>query len=270
MKTITGKPLLTAFAELNKQLEPNAYKEITGGKGGKLGLTDIKPAYLPEQLLELFGPYGYGWGFEVLQMKTIDRQVKRNAGYEETEFVTTCMIGVWYRFEVDGDIHKSDNMIGTGGSDNTQIEWAEKGALTSALGTAWFFAGYQLDVYKGLRSHKKTTGPQADSAVNKSEPLPEWSQKLYSELAAHCIGDTVKMEELLHNLSYYKSGDKEYFLELTKLPKASEKWANKVLGALRKYISEQTDNIADMCATCGTVGGHTADCPEDANNNIPF
>jgi len=251
VKTITGKPLLEAFAELNKQLESNAYKEITGGKGGKLGLTDIKPAYLPEQLLELFGPYGYGWGFDLIQMKTIDRQVKRNAGYEETEYVTTCTLGCWYRFEVDGVIHKSDHMLGTGGSDNTQIEWAEKGALTSAIGTAWFFAGYQLDVYKGLRSHKKTSGgtaPQGQSTTPDLQPsttMAVVNQQLHDDLAAHCLGDTEKMDTLLKRLSHYTDDNsKEYSFGLDRLSKTSEKWAAKVHKALKAHIQAEAQAAA--------------------------
>lgn len=244
MKTLTGKPLLAAFAELNKQLEPNAYKEITGGKGGKLGLTDIKPAYLPEQLLELFGPYGWGWGFDLLEMKTIDRQAKRSAGYEETEYVSTCKIAAWFRFDVEGSIQKSDAMIGTGGSDNTQIEWAEKGAITSALGTAWFFAGYQLDVYKGLRSHSKTSTTAYQKNKDKADPpQPPTSTAsattntgvLKKELLDYSFGKVEDAAAMLKDLSTFTGTDKvEKWATWDKIDTISAKWEASILAAFYK------------------------------------
>jgi hypothetical protein len=159
MKTLTGLDLLEAFKRLDDCLPPGAYKEITGGKGGKMGLTDINPGYLPPLLLELFGPCGYGWGYNLLSMQTTAATVKRNSGYEEEEYTAICQIEAWYRFTMeDGTTIKSDGIPARGGSVNTQTEWAEKGAITYALGTAWFLAGYQVAVYKGERSHKDFAG----------------------------------------------------------------------------------------------------------------
>ena len=159
MKTITGLDLLDAFKRLDACLPSGAYKEITGGKGGKMGLTDINPGYLPPLLLELFGPCGYGWGYNLIAMETKRAMVKRNSGYEEEEFTATCQIEAWYRFQLEsGEVVKSDAIPARGGSSNTQIEWAEKGAITYALGTSWFLAGYQVAVYKGERSHKDFSG----------------------------------------------------------------------------------------------------------------
>jgi hypothetical protein len=55
----------------------------------------------------------------------------------------------------------SDPISATGGNTNTLVEWAMKGALTNALGCAWFFAGYQLSVYKNERSHNGNGGNPA-------------------------------------------------------------------------------------------------------------
>jgi hypothetical protein len=153
LKTLTGKDLFEAFRELDKQLPQHAYKKIEGGKGGKLGLTDIIPAFLPDLLLELFGPIGYGWGFTLQSMESSSKTVERSKGYTEEEVTATCQLSIWYRFMREGELVVSDPVPATGGSTNTQVEWAMKGALTNALGCAWFFAGYQLSVYKNERSH---------------------------------------------------------------------------------------------------------------------
>lgn len=153
LKTLTGKDLYESFRELDRQLPQHAYKKIEGGKGGKLGLTDIIPAFLPDLLLELFGPIGYGWGFTLHSMESSSKTVERAKGYTEEEVTATCQLSIWYRFLRDGELVISDLVPATGGSTNTLVEWAMKGALTNALGCAWFFAGYQLSVYKNERSH---------------------------------------------------------------------------------------------------------------------
>lgn len=154
MKTLTDKDLLNAFKQLDNQLPANAYKQIQGGKGGKLGLTDIVPAFLPELLLELFGPIGLGWGFDIEEITVQENTVERKGGYTDTEYQARCRLSSWYAYDLgDETVKKSEPISATGASTNTQVEWAMKGAITNALGTAWFFAGYQLSVHKDERSH---------------------------------------------------------------------------------------------------------------------
>lgn len=172
-RTLTGLDLVDAFKRLDDVLPPNAYKAVSGGKGGTLGLTDIKPGYMPPLLLELFGPCGYGWGYSLNSIDTTARMVKRGSGKEEEEYTSICQIEVWYRFQVNGETIKSDGIPARGGSSNTQLEWAEKGAITYALGTAWFLAGYQVAVYKGERSHKDFVGktqPRQQPQNNQKPP----------------------------------------------------------------------------------------------------
>lgn len=154
MKTLTDKDLFEVFKQLDNQLPANAYKQIQGGKGGKLGLTDIVPAFLPDLLLELFGPIGLGWGFEIEEMSVHENKVERKGGYTDIEYQARCRLSSWYAYDLgDETVKKSEPISATGASTNTQVEWAMKGAITNALGTAWFFAGYQLSVHKNERSH---------------------------------------------------------------------------------------------------------------------
>ncbi len=71
----------------------------------------------------------------------------------EEEVTATCQLSIWYRFLRDGELVTSEPVPATGGNTNTLVEWAMKGALRNALGCAWFFAGYQVSVYKNERSH---------------------------------------------------------------------------------------------------------------------
>lgn len=173
LTTLTGTLITDAFRALDKQLPPHAYKKIEGGKGGKLGLTDIVPAFLPELLFVLFGPIGLGWGFSILELTTSEKEVQRKGGYTDTEYTATCKLGCWYAYKDGDQLKRSDPIEATGGSTNTLIEWAMKGAITNALGCAWFLAGYQLSVYKDERGHNKLA----------PEPQPTTAELLTREFA---------------------------------------------------------------------------------------
>ncbi len=168
-KTLTGKPLMEAIRELDRELEPHAYKAIEGGKARAIGLTDILPAYLHELVSEMFGALGVGWWFEIIDLKT---RIIADDDSKKESFTSTCIIKVHYRYD-DPDCapitQVSMPIYGSGGSTNTQIEWAEKGAITSGLATAWSFAGYQISVYKGKRSHK-TSGENAPAKPTSPPP----------------------------------------------------------------------------------------------------
>lgn len=169
IKTLTGLTLEDAYTRLDRLLPDNAYKAITGGKGAKLDLTDIQPAFLPELLTELFGFIGWGWGFDVKMSDTKAEMVKRK-DYEELEYLASCTITPWYRvLNEKGEILFCSLPTTPGANKNTSQEWAEKGAVTNALGTAWSFAGYQKSVYKGERGHTSKQLKPKSSA--KSEPI---------------------------------------------------------------------------------------------------
>lgn len=155
LKTFAGLTLEDAFAQLDAQLESAAYKEIRGGKGQSLGLTDIVPAYLPFTLNKLFGPIGIGWGFSVDDQNTKAFEVEKNDGSTRTEYTSSAKVTVWYNgFD---DMFAAQKFVLAervpGGSSNSTLEWAMKGAVTNALGTAWFFAGWQISVYMDKRGH---------------------------------------------------------------------------------------------------------------------
>lgn len=171
-RTLTGLPLLEAFHRLDVELPPEAYKPISGGDGERAGLTDINPGFLPSVLLETFGPLGTGWGWKLLASPET-QAFKTDKGKERYE--ARARLSVWYKYlAADGSVALAESPEVTGASDNSQIEWAEKGAVTNALGTAWFFLGYQVSVYQGRRSHrthgvgvKRVTRPQVEAAMDK-------------------------------------------------------------------------------------------------------
>jgi len=168
--TFAGLPLEKALKELDRLLPPAAYRPISGGSGQKAGLTDISPSYSMELINELFGPVGLGWGYEELEFM-------RDGAY------CAVKLRVWYTlYNETGELTDTVELTARGGNSNGgNREWAEKGALTNALGAAWSLVGLQSSVYKGLRGHetvaeewRRLNGKQADAAAPATpEPATE-------------------------------------------------------------------------------------------------
>lgn len=268
MKTITGLDLIAAFHKLDDCLPPKAYKEITGGKGGKMGLTDINPGFLPPLLLDLFGPCGYGWGYDLISMHTKAQIVKRNSGYEEEEFISTCEIRVWYRFDLDGQIIKSDPIPARGGSTNTQIEWAEKGAITYALGTAWFMAGYQVAVYKGERSHKDFGGGSQKQQPQQTQPShPTFNREAVNNNIRNLLHragckDAQQAGDMVAELTTFKGKDGNMVAGKRDYKALSDKAAEILVKSLEKIVTANAPQEREVCHNCGAdlVGGECAAC----------
>lgn len=173
--TLMGVRLEEAIKRLDAQLEPKAYKAILGGKGAKLNLTDINPGFLPPAMTEIFGAFGFGWGFEVVEDGVEKLQIERKNGYVDTEYQAWAKVAAWYKIY---QINDEQNHITLrlpaipGASANSQREWATKGAITNALGTSLFFLGWQSSVYQGKRSHKKDEPGTHASMVDDDLSVP--------------------------------------------------------------------------------------------------
>lgn len=143
MTTVKGIPLAEAFALLDQDLPEGAYAPIQGGPGAAAGLTDIEASYLWETLLQVFGPLGVGWGYEIVEESHVPA-----AARDAYQALVTVETWYWYKSR-EGEIKKSAPWTAFGGSENRVLTWARKGALTNALSSAWALAGWQLHIYKG-------------------------------------------------------------------------------------------------------------------------
>ena len=151
IKTLTGMTIMDALTALNKQLEPNAYRGVSYGG---MSFTDIKPGYLIEALNMIFGPCGYGWTFKFHtdNVKCVEGKTEKGK-----LIYNATIIGFEFFYSVKMDEKKVEigPILSTGGSSNARQEFALKGAVTNAIGNAVHRLGWQIDVYKGLRSHTK-------------------------------------------------------------------------------------------------------------------
>lgn len=146
--TIFGEDLVAAFGRLDQHLGNGAYKKILGGKGSSLNLTDIVPAYLPDILNKVFGPLGIGWHFKLQSIETRETQ-----GRSGVEFESKVVIQTRYAYLLNDALSWSRPIEMPGASRNAPVNWAEKGAISNALGNAWYMHGYQMSVYKDERGH---------------------------------------------------------------------------------------------------------------------
>ena len=153
--TLTGIPIMEALTMLNAQLESTAYKAM---KLSGMVLTDINPGYLVEEMNRIFGPHGWGWrcDFSKDDIVVDTGQFKSGAGFFNVSLIGLKM---YYTILVNGVEREIGPIISTGGATNSKIEFALKGAVTNAIGGAAHRLGWQVDVYKGLRSHDQATTP---------------------------------------------------------------------------------------------------------------
>ena len=164
LTTLTGIPITDAIAMLDLPLPAQAYKKIGGGKGQTLGLTDIKPEYLPPKFTEIFGPPGIGWWFNQSNLsyetvKKIKKGQNNKPDQEMTDYIANCLVTLQFAYlDKDGNMCQSNPITVAGASDNSEVSWACKGAATNALGSAAYFLNYQTSVYFGERSHTNPFG----------------------------------------------------------------------------------------------------------------
>jgi hypothetical protein len=190
MKTLNGYTLAEAVKMLDAELSPfpNAYKPIRGGKGETLGLTDINPGFLPPTFSAAFGPCGIGWGYEIDSLEWLP-ETKDSKGRPVYE--AQAQVSMWVAYLTDaGGLVQGARCAGVGASDNSERGWAAKGAITNALGHAAFMLGYQVSVFKGMRSHKGGSKPDP-KLEHDADPDPERSKAMK---ALHAAGATVGLD----------------------------------------------------------------------------
>lgn len=129
----------------------------TGGFKG----TAIAPTHIVERMTRIFGPCGWGWGWDIKQVDYLPP--------ERPELVNVC-VRFWWRMEGlthQGDLHLIPNGRAeydhVGGSPLTKgsgdKRWyddeALKGAVTDAIGKAALQIGMAADIHLGLFDDNK-------------------------------------------------------------------------------------------------------------------
>lgn len=156
--TLMGLTFREVLQKMGEILPPQAYKEITG-QG--VDLTDIDPSYLTPVVIECFGMPGVGWWYEydvnsIIHTKEIVTYVKSGQEKERTVYaVSIPKLSLYYRYaDQDGNVQVSDPVVSTGGSENRNMSYAMKGAVTNALSQVFTKMLWQLLVYQNKLTHK--------------------------------------------------------------------------------------------------------------------
>jgi len=100
-------------------------------------LTDVNPQWRAEKLTEVFGPCGFGWGYDIVERWR-----------EDWGGVPCCYVRLklWYR--MDGERYEAGEQIG-----GTAVQYSPdecwKMSITDALGKCAALLGVAADVYLG-------------------------------------------------------------------------------------------------------------------------
>lgn len=194
-----------------------AQKKITGGRLS--GKTDINPMWRIKVLTEQFGPCGFGWKYEITNMR-----LERGSGEEVAAFVD---INLYVKYEGEW----SEPIPGTGGNmfvakEKNGLYMSDecyKMALTDALSVACKALGVGADVYW-----------QADKTkYEQKEQAPARQPKATNPIIAAAKAANLTSEQLNEIVRYkfqkpakeLTTTDKQALLAfLKKVASGEEKW----------------------------------------------
>jgi hypothetical protein len=186
VKTMTGLTLEEAIRELDAELPAEAYSPVPGA----IELTDIDPNWMRVVLNRVFGPCGYGWGYEFdpghLEIRYEVQETR--SGERGVYIVSLRHLRFWYKLHYSNTTAVCD-VHATGASAAPSLPYAMKGAITNAIGHAASNVGFQQSVYLGLRNHRSVranviapVAPPAESSSDSNDsndstaPAPDPSE----------------------------------------------------------------------------------------------
>lgn len=168
--TLTGKTFDEVVEAMKDRLPADAYSEIESAKY----LTQIDPSYLREKLTECFGLAGYGWWYDFTDDAFHVIEGTYSSG-KKNFTVSIKRLELRYMYRLGDEILRSEAILASGGSTNSELGDAIKGATTSALSKAGAMLLFQLDVYKGILTHKNVR--KLEDVTRSSPPEGNGSKK---------------------------------------------------------------------------------------------
>lgn len=190
---------------LARVLPPEAYTEIIGTR--KKGMTDTKPHYLRQTLIDVFGVPGHGWWYETQgdivseNFPTTIQQTKEGSLQEvvnKNPWLSTVTVAFYYRFITPkGSVHTSMPVLGTGGIAMDRKDFSNKGALTNALGDALKVLGWQKWLWWGVLNHANA----ADKYEKQQKAMAALRDK-----GSHVPGDPLPLSSLPSEMTKVMGG----------------------------------------------------------------
>jgi len=165
-KTLQGISLDDLRIKLDASLPETAYKKIGGTK---LDLTDIDPGWMRRAFNSLFGLCGVGWGIDYDTADLVLDYVGENS---KNPMVAIKKLNLWFML-VDENRNQTKHSVPATGSNVSQqgnLAYALKGAVTNAIGNAASQLGWQESIYLGYRSHDNVSGHAPVSTAKTPEP----------------------------------------------------------------------------------------------------
>jgi len=230
-KTLTGMTFNEVLRKMGEVLPPQAYKEI---QGQGVALTDIDPNYLTPVLVKCFGLPGAGWWYDYdASLVHHDRETKVNRNNKEYTIVEVGIpkFSLWYRYvDADGNICVSEPIVANGASDNRNLSYAMKGALTNALSQAVTKMLWQLLVYQGKLDHKNAGAKYKAQKERSNKDNSNGSKpKVETESTVATAISTPEPEPVAEAVEIYQIPEKFDRTKQGEEPVYSLEWAHKVV-----------------------------------------
>lgn len=163
MHTLRGYSAEQVYQILAMPLPPDCYKGISGSN-----FTDISSVARDVILTELFGPCGVGWAYEYDETRiTIEPYMRKTqSGDREWGRCIIPRVSVKFRWIIDngvggGGASWSEPIPMPGFSENMQLAYAPKGAITAAIGGAVSHLLFQQMVYQDKLDENKAAAVYA-------------------------------------------------------------------------------------------------------------
>jgi hypothetical protein len=156
---------LSIWTQVEKT-DPAAQKPMFAADGANL--TSINHNYQIKRATELFGPCGFGWGYDVINASIIDGAMVSNT---QTK-VSSVQIEFWYKHQdqVCKFSHFGQTPFVSVGTDEKAItdEDAHKKSLTDAIGKALSMLGFSADIYGQGSGDNVGKEPVAEDEITKN------------------------------------------------------------------------------------------------------
>jgi hypothetical protein len=125
-----------------KYTDPKYVKKLNWGAG----LHTVDAMHTTERMTKIFGPCGYGWGWNILK----DENITLASGH----MVKEILMQLWWKDPKDGKIREVAPQAGVAQIDNPKTgkldEYYYKKAITEAFSKCSSLLGMSADVYFGM------------------------------------------------------------------------------------------------------------------------
>lgn len=225
----------------------------TDNLGGRQ-VTSIGFQYMVMEATKMFGPIGYGWGWDVVEERFDEgatfihasSYAKEDGSVQHHEaakqIVHTLVIKLWYRYngervEMPPQVGHTDFISRTRYGASTDSEYYKK-SIADAVKKSLSMLGFCADIFLGMADDQHYQQMvQEERYIKEQAERPEKIEELYNKVKKWC-GD-YKRNSIAPSLNaQHQAHIAELHKECRKLDENPERYINKLTQAMQERIEE--------------------------------